>query len=676
MAQILPRDLPPVPGGVVNPGSANIVDTGAGVFQATPQQLVDSGAPINSKTDAEAGLVNTGRMTPLRVKQAIDALGVSQDVLASSSGGEMVGTKQTGSNKKDRTLTAKANDVLSLADFTGVDMTGATDSSTGFQNAIADGRALYIPDGVVKIDSDLVIAAASLGLVGSGKGSVLDFSGGGSLTIKSDPVRIADLASDLAGGGNVVAFATAHGLVKGDVFALWNPTDHSFGSSAWTTRPYYRDGRMFRVAKVNSTTEVVICGVLPMAYAAANFQCWKMTGGRVSLRNFRIIPSASTMIQMRIDGYQGVKLVDLVADDGTANTAIELTRCYDFNVSNANSTASASDAYPVTISNCQNGTVFNCTLYSIRHAVALGGRDVSANVPTADVLVSHCRLLNDATLGIGASDAHGCCDNITYSHCIMEAGASVGGRNISLLHNVIYGRPPALFADGLCITGSEIVGGIYRFVGNRLITWGNGVSFGIVNLAVKDRTEDFMLIDQDNIIESRSASAALRMLMIDVGTVAGSFRVDVRCKNKMFRGAGAHSAVMLSNTADISALGSVSVEGLDAPAGTLLMGASNSANYTMPLRMSPRQTGQVTLTCTTGTTAAISGYINFRYPFPRVPAAFCTGGGAIVGNRQAVGHVFAVENTRIRPMLHSGDETNWTATADRVASWAAGIEDF
>lgn len=91
MAQILPRDLTSIPGGTINPAAAIIVDNGDGVFKGTPANVVDSGAPVNSQGEAEAGAVNTGRMTPLRVKQAIDALGVSQDVLASSTGGAMVG---------------------------------------------------------------------------------------------------------------------------------------------------------------------------------------------------------------------------------------------------------------------------------------------------------------------------------------------------------------------------------------------------------------------------------------------------------------------------------------------------------------------------------------------------------------------------------------------------------
>jgi len=94
MANVLPRDLTEVPDGEVNPNSALIIDDGSGVFKSTPQQLVASGFPIASQPEAEAGSSNSKAMTPQRVKQAIDALGVSQDILASTNGGTMVGTKR------------------------------------------------------------------------------------------------------------------------------------------------------------------------------------------------------------------------------------------------------------------------------------------------------------------------------------------------------------------------------------------------------------------------------------------------------------------------------------------------------------------------------------------------------------------------------------------------------
>lgn len=99
---VLPRDLTGVPAGTVNVNSALIVDDGSGVYKATPEEVTNAGSPINSQAEAEAGIVNTGRMTPLRVKQAISALGVSQAVLASSVGAGMVGAQVTGAGSAER----------------------------------------------------------------------------------------------------------------------------------------------------------------------------------------------------------------------------------------------------------------------------------------------------------------------------------------------------------------------------------------------------------------------------------------------------------------------------------------------------------------------------------------------------------------------------------------------
>lgn len=75
MADIIrPRDLPVVTDGVVNPAAALVVDNGLSVQRATPAQLVDAATPLASQAAAEAGTSNDGRMSPLRVQQAISAL--------------------------------------------------------------------------------------------------------------------------------------------------------------------------------------------------------------------------------------------------------------------------------------------------------------------------------------------------------------------------------------------------------------------------------------------------------------------------------------------------------------------------------------------------------------------------------------------------------------------------
>lgn len=97
MATIRPNDLPAA--GSVGSGNAIIIDDGATVEKATPAQVVDAAIPLASQEEAEAGTNNAKRVTPLRVSQAIDALGVSAAVLASNDadkGAARVGLQQGG----------------------------------------------------------------------------------------------------------------------------------------------------------------------------------------------------------------------------------------------------------------------------------------------------------------------------------------------------------------------------------------------------------------------------------------------------------------------------------------------------------------------------------------------------------------------------------------------------
>jgi hypothetical protein len=83
MAVIRPSDLPAASS--VNPASALVVDSGSAVEKATPLQVVDSGVPLATQEQAEAGTSNTTRMSPLRVAQAIATLGLGTINLEDSS---------------------------------------------------------------------------------------------------------------------------------------------------------------------------------------------------------------------------------------------------------------------------------------------------------------------------------------------------------------------------------------------------------------------------------------------------------------------------------------------------------------------------------------------------------------------------------------------------------------
>lgn len=68
---VKPGDLPVATS--VDTDAALVVQNGEAVEQATPAQIVDAGRPIASEVEAVTGTDNTKAMTPLTVRQAIDA---------------------------------------------------------------------------------------------------------------------------------------------------------------------------------------------------------------------------------------------------------------------------------------------------------------------------------------------------------------------------------------------------------------------------------------------------------------------------------------------------------------------------------------------------------------------------------------------------------------------------
>ncbi len=604
---------------------------------------------------------------------------VSANDLSSVSGAGLVGLQQSGTNTRARTVAEKSNEVVSVSDFVDIGPQGTNDASAGFTQAIHDGRSLLFPNGVIRIDSDLTLSPQALDLSGSGKNSILDFSGGGSLYLKTDPMALPDLAADVVGGQNRVEFAIAHGLNEGDVFALWNPTDGSF----FADRPYYRDGAMFRVAEVVSLTELRIYGVAKRNFSAANFKTYKISGGRVSLKNLHIIPNASGGVPLFIDGYQGVNIEGISCDSGAPDTAICLKRCYDFHVAGTRSTVQAGDAYPVIIANCQKGIVDHLVNYSTRHCVAFGGGSGDATVPTADIEVSHCLFDNIASNGIGAMDgAHGNCEDIIFSHNILKCGLNLGGANMTYLNNIIYGAPPpANGGSGLCAYGSEIKGGVFTFIGNRFITWGDGASFGIVHCDVSEREEDFLLIAHDNVMENRGSATTIRAWRIEIGSVAGAHRVDTEIDGFAFKGIKPQIILGLSGVADISGQSSFSIGKLTGLTGTVLVGASNPVNYNAMMRM-PRVTGQTTLSTIIGQAVAITSAIALPYSYPRAPRC----GATVIsstpvnvspsGSRRVLAQISAITASTIRPCILTGDSTAWSSAENRLVDWWASIDDF
>lgn len=175
--------------------------------------------PIATQPEAEAGTVNDKTMTPLRVKQAIDALGVSQDILASSTGGGMVGILQAGTGAVSRTAASKFQEHFSVKDFGAVG-DGVTDDTAAvhaaFRAAIAattdpynevgnrrigwGQTAVYFPKGKYKVTEGFSTLAMVVGLkvYGAGKmASAIEFHSDSEALFKCN-IHIGFIWSDLS----------------------------------------------------------------------------------------------------------------------------------------------------------------------------------------------------------------------------------------------------------------------------------------------------------------------------------------------------------------------------------------------------------------------------------------------------------------------------------------------
>lgn len=187
MATIRPDQLPPAPS--VNPAAAIVVDDGVTVNKATPIQVVDAAIPLASQGEAEAGTDNVKRVTPLRVAQAIDALGVSAEELASTAPGEgadLMGVQRPETGSTPQTAFEIMTRVVSPSPLSfGGKGDGVTDDTGAILETIKRTGRLFLPKATWLCDAEALVDPAleatlnGLNIFGEGRQSVLQFAEGG-----------------------------------------------------------------------------------------------------------------------------------------------------------------------------------------------------------------------------------------------------------------------------------------------------------------------------------------------------------------------------------------------------------------------------------------------------------------------------------------------------------------
>lgn len=541
-------------------------------------------------------------------------------------------------------------------------------------------RKVYFPAGIYKINSALALSQSRICMAGDGGHTVLDLSGGGTITAAIAPTSMPAISTDVAGGSNSMTFTSPHGLSVGDVVALYNPTDYSLSPH----RVYYRDGCMFRVSAVVSSTVIRFFGVADKTYSAAAFTVWKIPGQGVEISGCKIIPPP-TGTPLTITGHQGVRLDNIKILSGSDNIAILIDRCFDFQCNGLHSTVMVStNSYPLAIANCQKGIIGNCSFYSTRHCITLGGGTGNACVPTRDVIIHDSILENDGTIGSPAADSHGNCIGIIYDSCILNFGGLIGGRDIAYLNCTIYGRPPNAFPDGFCVQGSETIGGTYRVEGCRLITYGNGVDYGAIYLGIEKITQDCTILIRNNTIINLSSNPSLaNVVEINVGeTAPPTPNITVIIEDLHYTAAVAGVAILwFVGSNDVSSRARIVVDNVTAPTGTPLV-KIGAANLGIPMRLQRQSASQLIPTVIGA--ASMNGVVwTFRYPYPRIPTLQVSAGtptgsptSGATGGRPVISFLRASSNTDATPSLSSGDGAAFTSIVNIRAAITAEINEW
>ncbi|WP_143514727.1 phage tailspike polysaccharide lyase family protein [Pseudomonas putida] len=299
-------------------------------------------------------------------------------------------------------------------------------------------------------------------------------------------VRFGDLSRTLlpkltsaAKGDLTLGFEDAHGLAAGDTFAIWNPTDSSFAPGHRTA---YHEGEFCRVARVTSTTQVVLQSPLASSYVVANVDVYKTPPRSVTIKGSLKVRGSDTLTSLR--AVRAMQLMDcdisgLRAISPIGPSAFEMRQC--FKVSGKGVSAEqwalsgTGTDYGIIHSGCQDIQIEGFFAAS-RHAITTGGYG-----QVCDVVNRNIQMKGTASTtfqgGVPAVNTHGNTEHFSFEG-FSYGGVYLGG-NFSRVRGTIKGGP-----SGICVEFTELSGHDHDLATCLLDTIGNpgAVARGVIDL--------------------------------------------------------------------------------------------------------------------------------------------------------------------------------------------------
>ena len=510
------------------------------------------------------------------------------------------------------------------------------------------------------------------------EGATLRLPVGMRVVIEGALVTLPALASVSIGKTNkAMTFSAPTGLQSGDVLGLHNPTSFSWSPH----RSYYTAGEMLKVHSVSGNL-VNFYGGVSDVYTGASLTCYRYQKHEVLLENINFFGDPSTVGNVVCVRFATrFNAINSYAS-GTDSYGMEVDRCYNVNVfygGGTNFSPYLADDYGMIISNSSRVNIVGGEYCATRHCIALGGGAGPMAIPCRDVLISNMTLTNWGN-DAGAADMHGNVDRVRYINCNLLDHGHLAGRDVGYYGCYIRGRTG--LPDGMCLYGSEIVGGIYTIHGCVLDSQGTLATWAAIHCnpsaplkqAFSIRVSDTILrcvggstgvFLRSEIAHGSTETQPINLRIADCEVQASSGQFGIMA---FLRNATSPSAAVVSD--------GIYVDDIIAPANTFLnFGHAGIAN--VPVH-EMRQRGQVQVTAVSGNASVVSGTLSFRYRYSKIPVPvtgwYGVGGAAssTVGSRQVAVNAYAVTTNDIRIVAITPANT-FAANQDIMLTYDVGL---
>jgi len=350
---------------------------------------------------------------------------------------------------------------------------GATDDTVALNRMFScGGRQFFLPAGRYPFSDTLRVPNGAL-VTGAGRGiTVLDGSAAEPGTFISHATHMAigeqggtyvplpALAADLVEGDDIVDFAAAHGMEKGDVFYVLDPNDNSLTNY----RPNYRMGDLFEVDKVKTSTRVKVTKPHRFPITSAAGVCGKHTGDRGGgLRDFTLLcyPDEDTLtVGIKAAGQVNYDVSNIEVRDPHFVGVFVTEGSYDFTVDGCTVLCTADSApnneslqYCIVAGAVSRGRITNNYAVGGRHAIDGGDSTGDIDVCATDIFVGG----NDTyARWRGSISTHGQC--IGWRIIGNKATGIVvrGGDHIATGNEIVLRQDTEGEAQYTCISVSEI----------------------------------------------------------------------------------------------------------------------------------------------------------------------------------------------------------------------------